>query len=534
MGGLPHCSAKAIALVATVALALVSSAAQAGPSDRLTRRPFSVTADPASHIPRNWGAAQIAMRADGAFVVVWISPRGIVARRFMPDGTPYGDEILTGASGAPLGVAVAADFSFVVAWLRPWGHILYPALIKARVWDGTPSGRPRTDVIDVTAGNVAAYDTSPVSVAIDPIDGHFAVAWSGPHSLTAGTCYVRTFDGDGSPIKGPFMITAPPATLHSRCIPRIAMSHRGLVAVRAQAKDSLGPFDLRAKLLTREGHALTDFAVASSNATEGELGAGFDVALGANGDIVVAYRRHPLDEGPDAGTIYARRFTFDPAAPLRGREIRVASGQSLRGNGVAVDVDEHGDFALAWDGEPYLPRGPFLVTRLYRSGGIPVTRTEAWPFAGLKEPPSSISVGIANGGAFTTAFQTSVRDPDGSTRTTVLTQAFAGVDDTRLACDRYIATKIGTSRSETIYGTAGDDVIRALGGNDIVNGLGGDDVICGDDGDDVLYGGAGNDVIHGGAGDDVIDGGEGWDQCNGNGQTNADTAVQCEGVSSVP
>jgi hypothetical protein len=43
-----------------------------------------------------------------------------------------------------------------------------------------------------------------------------------------------------------------------------------------------------------------------------------------------------------------------------------------------------------------------------------------------------------------------------------------------------------------------------------------------------------NDQISGGSGDDLLDGGDGWDSCSGEGQTNADTAQQCEGVSHVP
>jgi hypothetical protein len=41
-------------------------------------------------------------------------------------------------------------------------------------------------------------------------------------------------------------------------------------------------------------------------------------------------------------------------------------------------------------------------------------------------------------------------------------------------------------------------------------------------------------MLSGGTDDDVLDGGDGWDQCNGDGHTNADSAVQCEGVASVP
>ena len=63
-----------------------------------------------------------------------------------------------------------------------------------------------------------------------------------------------------------------------------------------------------------------------------------------------------------------------------------------------------------------------------------------------------------------------------------------GVD----ACDRAVATIVGTSGDDVIVGTSGDDVIFGLAGNDTISGGNGSDLICGGDGDGVVDGGKGS------------------------------------------
>jgi Ca2+-binding RTX toxin-like protein len=124
--------------------------------------------------------------------------------------------------------------------------------------------------------------------------------------------------------------------------------------------------------------------------------------------------------------------------------------------------------------------------------------------------------------------------PDGSRSAPLHGQGFAGYLDTRPSCLRIIATHVGTNQAETIEGTPGADVVLARGGDDRIDTGEGNDVICGGAGADVIYAGPGDDRIAAGGGDDVIDGGEDNDWCNGEGHTNADTAVQCEWTANIP
>src|SRR5262249_24926608 len=92
----PHRVARlAATLFSALAASFVSTPAGAAPGDRVTRHPYALTS-PIPDVPRRASASpspQIAMRAD-EYAAVWIGERGIMARRFGSDGTPYGDELL--------------------------------------------------------------------------------------------------------------------------------------------------------------------------------------------------------------------------------------------------------------------------------------------------------------------------------------------------------------------------------------------------------------------------------------------------------
>ena len=67
-----------------------------------------------------------------------------------------------------------------------------------------------------------------------------------------------------------------------------------------------------------------------------------------------------------------------------------------------------------------------------------------------------------------------------------------------------MATKTGTSASETIKGTAADDTISGKMGNDTLYGLSGNDILFGNEDNDILVGGGGKDTLTGGSGADTF------------------------------
>jgi hypothetical protein len=540
----PHRAARiAATLFVALAASFVSTLANAAPGDRVTRHPYPLTS-PIPDIPGRSASSpypQIAMRGD-EYVAVWIGERGITARRFAWDGTAFDDEILVrenvpGWYFESPSVTVGADLSFVVAWRRN-SATTTESVIEARGWTGSLGNPPpRTGVITVSTSTSRPVRgvAIPTSVAMDPNLGRFAVAWTGYDQPISDRQipFVRVYYGSGNPVARAFSISAVPTVSHT-ARPKIAFTAQGIVVAYAQA-DRGAPLELRAKLLTRDGLPVANsFQVSNTNA-DGEVQLNFDLAVNANGDILVAYRRKL--PGVERGGIYARRFAFAATAPQRGGEIGVATGTSLPGNGdLDAAIDDYGGntFVVAWMGAQFAPGGPFLHTRLFRANGTPVTSTAQPIFDRLLESPSSLNVGSGYEGRFTLVFKAQVRNANGGTGQAILAQLFAGVNDTRASCQWFAATQVGTNGNNTIVGTAGDDVIHALGGNDRVTAGAGDDVICGGDGADVIYGEDGADLISGGSGDDVLDGGDGSDRCSGDGHTNADSAVQCESVPTVP
>jgi Ca2+-binding RTX toxin-like protein len=148
---------------------------------------------------------------------------------------------------------------------------------------------------------------------------------------------------------------------------------------------------------------------------------------------------------------------------------------------------------------------------------------------------SEDSVAMDGRGNFVTTWVKTANNPDGSgIGPNIFVQRFAGPENTRPACEQFLASKVGTKGNDTITGTAGEDVIQGLAGNDVISGRGGGDLICGGAGNDQLFGEGGNDRLFGNSEDDLLDGGTGFDFCNGQTHVNADTAVSCEQIDHVP
>lgn len=104
------------------------------------------------------------------------------------------------------------------------------------------------------------------------------------------------------------------------------------------------------------------------------------------------------------------------------------------------------------------------------------------------------------------------------TYTVTVTQADAVANETAAtrqltlrtaSCFGSPATRVGSSRNDTIRGTRRADVIVALGGADRVRGGRGNDKICGGKGRDRLFGEGGNDRLNGGPGRDICSQGRG-------------------------
>jgi RTX calcium-binding nonapeptide repeat (4 copies) len=545
--GLCLSTVRPAALLAT----LVCAAAAAAPGDRITRNPFPLNSsrDFAGHY------VDIAMRGDGSFTIASATDRGLHVRRFNANGSPRGLEFPAADfvdHGAALAIAAAADGSFVVVWTGTSGSLL------ARLFDA--SGVPRGPAFNVGPPTIAA--SYPPTVAMSS-DGRFVVGWAAHDGPNYQSPFFRLFDADGTP-QGDARRVSAPAGMHHVGVPDVAMGATGdFVVAWVQTTDGSPPI-LRAKRFAANGLPIgTAFTVATSHAADANLTLldgkrtppaaapdkksgkaakwpgdlsehQFEIDAAADGAFVVAYTRTFANLNMTVGDVFARRYNA-LGAPLGG-EFRVSATPLPTGlRYIALDVNAAGDFALVW---VQADRGDLLTVRLYRSSGAPVTKPEGFEFSSLSPPgpvlfSNPAHIGIDDRGNFSIVWTQPSLSP-GAFNPDAWGQRFAGYKDTRPSCARYIATRVGTSQGETIAGTSADDVIHAFGGNDTVSGLGGSDVICGGSGADVIFGGEGPDEIFGGNGDDVLDGGDGSDLCNGERETNADTAVQCEDTRNVP
>src|SRR3546814_9059160 len=66
----------------------------------------------------SFDSAGIGRDAAGNIITIWRAPAGLVARRYKPDGTVNGSDILIDSNTSPAEVAMDAAGDFVVAWTR--------------------------------------------------------------------------------------------------------------------------------------------------------------------------------------------------------------------------------------------------------------------------------------------------------------------------------------------------------------------------------------------------------------------------------
>jgi Ca2+-binding RTX toxin-like protein len=503
----------AAALGIVIVASLIATPSLAGPGDRIDRA-FRLTGTPLGYGDYE---PQLAMDEAGNFVAVWWSRSGdidfngdfvgekpLIFRRFAANGTPLGAEVTVDTApyvwnmGDP-GIAMAGDGSFVVTWtVSSYGVTRVAARYAA---NDAPLGGAVID--DDDWSGAAAVATA--------ADGSFVVVW------IDGGINARLFDAAGDPQGPPFPVSPFETGVSDATQPQVAMSGAGDFVVIWSTEDEAGIDAVRGRVFDPNGVPGDTFTVATGSFSPWNPP---NVAMSSTGQFVVVYSRIDQSTG-GTGVVYGRRF--DAAGGPLGGEFRVSAAP---GGGLAIDSNARGDFAVSWR-----EGGGYLHTRLYRASGSPATSDQRYLIA---SGHGGTSVAIDGVGNFVAAFPVDTGLGPDYPAPWVYAQRFAGYNDTRPACMRYIATRVGNNSANVLNGGPGHDVIYAGGGNDTIHGWSGDDVICGGSGADVIYGGSGNDDLVGGPGDDLLDGDRGRDFCNGEGHTNADTAVSCEATPNVP
>ncbi len=314
---------------------------------------------------------EIAMDADGNFVIVWASANldgssfGIAAQQYDRNTVPQGDEFrvntyVTSSQDNP-DVAMDANGNFVVVWESYFqdgsGEGIYAQRYNA-------SGDPQGSEFRV---NPQVFQSDP-SVAMDS-SGDFVVAWRG----TGGITFQR-FDNGGTPLGDGVVVG-------SGNDPNVAMDSSGDFVVTWEYKDpATANIDIFARRYNANGEAQGDeFQVntyTSGNQHDPK------VALDSDGDFVVAWTSgdsYQAAYGPDENQdgslegVYAQRYSSN-GTPA-GNEFQVNTytthrqGDFFLGPGLAMDND--GDFVITWESESQDGDGTGIYAQQYNANGTP-------------------------------------------------------------------------------------------------------------------------------------------------------------------
>ncbi|MCO6455045.1 MAG: hypothetical protein J5I93_07070 [Pirellulaceae bacterium] len=267
----------------------------------------------------------------GRFVVTWSNHRmdygdtsvtSIQARLFSADGTPLGDQFLVNSYTTSIqeesDVAMGADGEFVVVWKSYGSNGPQPGWMSVQGRAFTESGVPLGDDFQVNDSAPAHYIATP-SVAVDA-DGSFVVAWASalsPGDDTSGaSVQARRYSADVVPLSPQFQVNT--ITLHDQRHPSAAMLSDGGFVV---AWESYGS-SIRARRFLSDGtptgpdfqvNTLPDYGQGRPSVAASER-AGFVVTwevtqaspLGSKG---VRLRRYFADGTPDGDDILVNTHT---------------------------------------------------------------------------------------------------------------------------------------------------------------------------------------------------------------------------------
>jgi hypothetical protein len=167
----------------------------------------------------NQETPQVAMDADGDFVVVWLDlMRGVQARRYDATGAATGDafRVITtlGQGSNTPSVAMAPDGRFVVAWVSRVG-------VLAKKYNAT--GEPQGGEFQVNTNTNGTKRLPDVAMSSA---GDFVISWNG-HSQNGsdGDVFARRYNSSGAPIGEEFLVNE--RTSGEQLWPSVAMDSNG-------------------------------------------------------------------------------------------------------------------------------------------------------------------------------------------------------------------------------------------------------------------------------------------------------------------
>ncbi|MBU8545814.1 MULTISPECIES: beta strand repeat-containing protein, partial [Roseomonadaceae] len=316
----------------------------------------------------------VAMDADGDFVVVWHSAgqdgsgTGVFAQRYNAAGVAQGDEFqvntYTAGNQQSADVAMDADGNFVVVW-------------NSAGQDGDLGGvyAQRYNAAGVAQGaefQVNSYTTSSQqapSVSVDA-DGDFIVTWQSNLQDGAGYgIYAQRYDAAGTAVGGEFLVNA--YTRSNQSLPDVVLRENGDAVVvwtsNGQDGDNNGIFlAIPAEPIAVEVVApvtITDIQVNTHTADAQSSPA---MAADADGNFVVAWQSSNQDGNLNG--IFAQRF--DAAGVATGAEFQVNTYTTSNQSNAAVAMDADGNFVVTWDSSGQDGASTGVYGQRYNAAGV--------------------------------------------------------------------------------------------------------------------------------------------------------------------
>jgi len=315
----------------------------------------------------NFWWPETAMRADGAFVVVWTDRGANVVRgqRFNRSGRPVGGGFVTSELGTYKelpAVAMAPGGEFVVTWGLAHG-------VYAQRFDRNAA--PLAPGFLVTRDGYYGQDVTMAD------DGAFVVAWA---TYRRGA-FAQGFHSDGSPRGAEITLSAGPYS------PVLAMTPGGGFVSALLIDDAGRRLDVVGQRVDASGASSSPFPV---NTFTSESQANASLSVAPDGRFVVAWSSFGQDG--DSYGVFGQRFA--PHGGRDGGEFQINTRTIGSQSTPAVAMTRDGGFVAVWsDGPAGLEQR--VVARLFDAGGLRVGN-EVTLGAPQSDPIPSIGV-IADG-----------------------------------------------------------------------------------------------------------------------------------------
>jgi streptogramin lyase len=314
-----------------------------GPSMYIRGRSFDATGAPAGAefpIGSAPGSRPEVAASTSGFVVAWndTATETIVAQRFDPSGAPQGTEFQVSSSTADLQqddpqIAMGADGDFVIVWTAFDDE--EEDNVFGRRFDaaGTPLG---ADFQVSTA--TESFEVSS-DVALDA-SGAFVVVWE--HETFDGFryAYARLYDGAGTVLGSPFLLTGE----QGEC-PSVGRDAGGAfvatwinLADNANNEVLVRRFDAGANPLA-PAFQVNTFATDTEGCPR--------IAMGGSGGFVVTWASERRDEpGINKDGVFAQRY--DSGGRRLGAEFQVNTYTTDNQYGPSVAIDDRDGFVVTW------------------------------------------------------------------------------------------------------------------------------------------------------------------------------------------